>query len=188
MKDDGHTILFMSLFGTLGTPGTEKRRRILQEDGSTTTVTFKYPEIEHNNYSIRDSVDDHNRRRMFPVDIEEQWRIHRWPNRVAAFILAITEINVNYVNHHVYKEELMEQIKFIYKMADELIRNEHYNSERIQNPRATRCLIIASHHKDISLPEFQKFHEGKIVDAKSRWPQWKCKKARDCIKNVLLDL
>ena len=137
-------------------------------------MSFKYPEVVHNHYTYKDSVDNHNIRRMFPVAIEKQWRTNMWPNRPFAFLLAVTEVNCNLVNHHIYKVPSMEQIRFRYQVANQLIQNEYYNRKKT-NKRAKRVQVIVNRHKHVSLPVYKNFKESKIVDTKSRWPQWKCK-------------
>ena len=40
------------------------------------------------------AVDDHNNLRHSGVSFEETWATKRWENRVFAFLLAITEVNM----------------------------------------------------------------------------------------------
>ena len=70
-----------------------KKNRSWKEDGVTKTTKFKYPEVVHNHYKYWHMVDDHNVRRQSPISIEESWATCRWPNRVFAFILGVSEAN-----------------------------------------------------------------------------------------------
>ena len=92
MRDVDYTMRLMTTYGQLmPTAEAEDKRRTLQ-DGS--VATFKYTEPFNNHYLYRHAVDDHNNLRHAGISIEETWLTHRWENRVFAFILLITEVNI----------------------------------------------------------------------------------------------
>ena len=123
MKEPDYVLLFMTSYGVEGRQGPEQVRAV-QDDGVTRKVRFQYPEVCANHYNYRDSVDNHNSRRMHPISIEEQWRTQRWPNKVFQFLLGITEVNCNLVNWAYFGAELLGQVDFRYYQATvALIKN-----------------------------------------------------------------
>ena len=57
--------------------------------------SFWYPEVIHNHFKYRHVVDDYNANRHYPISFEVVWGTKWWPNRVFAFLLAISEVNTN---------------------------------------------------------------------------------------------
>ena len=55
---------------------------------------FKYLKPYSDHYKYRHMVDDHNNLRHSATSFEDTWATHRWPNRVFAFLLAVTEVNI----------------------------------------------------------------------------------------------
>jgi len=78
MKEPDYCLLFMTRYGSENQQGKEQSRA--DEEGVVSQVRFKYPEVCYNHYAYRDSVDNHNGRRMYPIALEEQWKTQRWPN------------------------------------------------------------------------------------------------------------
>ena len=90
MKEPDYVMMLMSTYGTLNHQGEDKH-------GQTNTgrITFKYPEVVHNHYKYRDSVDCHNARRQSPIALEMTWATKRWANRVFGYLIATSEVNAN---------------------------------------------------------------------------------------------
>jgi hypothetical protein len=93
MKEPDYVMTLMSTYGTLGRKGKETERIVL-ENSIWQKIKFQYPEVIHNHFKYRHMVDDHNNRRHSPISFETNWATKRWENRVFAFILSITEVNV----------------------------------------------------------------------------------------------
>ena len=56
---------------------------------------FHYPEVIHNHFTFRHTVDDHNGKRHSPICLEYVWATKRWAHRPFSFLLAISEVNTN---------------------------------------------------------------------------------------------
>ena len=93
MKEPDYVMSLMSTYGTNRRDGYKETRRDWKENGATKNKSFVYPEVVHNHFKHRHAVDDHNARRHSPISIEVIWATKRWPNRVFAFLLSITEVN-----------------------------------------------------------------------------------------------
>jgi Transposase IS4 len=93
MQDVGYVTMFMSTYGTLEKKGKETRRFIMTQ-GTTENKEFQYPEGIANHYKYRGLVDSHNTKRHAPISLETTWATKAWTNRVFAFLLAVTEVNV----------------------------------------------------------------------------------------------
>ena len=76
MKEPDYVLLFMTTYGT-----GERLGQLQKRKHKGTSYQFQYPEVCHMHYSNRDSVDNHNSRRMSPIAIEEQLKTTRWPMR-----------------------------------------------------------------------------------------------------------
>ena len=120
MKEPDYVMMLMTTYGTLERHGEEKQRNV---DGC--QVTFAYPEVVKNHYTYHHAVDDHNSRRQYQISIERTWETRYWPNRVFAFLLAVTEVNVYLAMTNIYGEPAMKQIQFRQKLAQELMDNTY---------------------------------------------------------------
>ena len=67
----------------------------MDSDGTKKTTKFNYPEVVGNHFLFQHSVDDHNNKRHSPISLEVVRGTKYWPNHVFAFLLAVTEVNVN---------------------------------------------------------------------------------------------
>ena len=54
-----------------------------------------YPEIIHNHFKYRHTVDDHNGKRYSPKCLEYVWTTERWTYWLFSFLLAFSEVNTN---------------------------------------------------------------------------------------------
>ena len=134
----------------------------------------KFPEVIGNHFLFRHSVDDHNNKRHSPISIEEIWATKWWPNRVFAFLLAVTEVNVSLGMVEFCDNAPTSQIEFRKKLADVLINNEYFNEEDDTTPVKKAKKQRTSVHSYCTLPKGKKFQEGQMVEAKSAYPQHKC--------------
>ena len=57
-----------------------------------------------------------------------------WPNQVFAFLLSITEVNINLATTYLSGQQQMGQIDFCKKLAKTLIFNTHYNEDDDKTP------------------------------------------------------
>ena len=162
----------MTSYGVEGRQGPEQVRAI-QDSGTTRKVRFKYPEVCANHYSYRDSVDNHNGRRMHPIAIEEQWKTQRWPNKVFQFLIAITEVNCNLINLAYFGAELLGQVEFRHQLADKLINNPYVAMGETQN-RRREAAATEKEHSLVSLPQYRTFRKTRIRKCKTKYIQLKC--------------
>ena len=122
MKEPDYVLLFMSTYGSSVRVGRTLKRG---------AFTFKYPEVAYMHYTHRDSVDNHNSRRMYPIALEEEIGTSRWAFLVFTFLLAVTDVNVNLLNAGVFGGELEDQVNHRFNLADELIKNPYIGHEGV---------------------------------------------------------
>ena len=87
-----------------------------------------YTEVIHNHYKFWHAVDDHNAKRHSPISLEVVW-VTKWPNRVFAFILSVTEVNAMLAYKHFCKEEFDGMLGFRKLLAEALVCNPYYKEE-----------------------------------------------------------
>ena len=66
--------------------------------------------------------------------MEVVWAMKYWPNHVFAFLLCITEVNVNLAATYFCAQEQMSQIEFHKLLVKTLLYNNHYNDETDETP------------------------------------------------------
>ena len=172
MKEPDYVLLFMTTYGREGRQGPEQLRKV-EDGGVMRRVKFQYPEVCANHYAYRDSVDNHNSRRMYPIAIEEQWRTQRWPNRVFQFLLGVTEVNCNLLSASYFGSELKEQVAFRYELGDELINNP-YGTAQESRKRRREVTGIDRNHSLTSLPPYKTFTKTRMRDCKTKYIQLRC--------------
>ena len=170
MKEPDYVMSIMSTYGTNQQMGKETQRELVGGERK----KFFYPEVIGNHFLFRHSVDDHNNKRHSPISIEEIWATKWWPNRVFAFLLAVTEVNVSLGMVEFCDNAPTSQIEFRKKLADVLINNEYFNEEDDTTPVKKAKKQRTSVHSYCTLPKGKKFQEGRMVEAKSAYPQHKC--------------
>lgn len=83
------------VFATCGTTiPQEVSKMALRKLDSGAEVRFRHCGVFVNHCVFRHAVDDHNRLRHADLSLECTWKISHWENRVFAFMLAISEVNV----------------------------------------------------------------------------------------------
>ena len=96
IKEPDYTMKTMITYSGLTEVDRQKEslRNFKGADGTNKMVMFKDAE-PFANYSIyRHTVDDHNNLSHVVPSIEGTWITHCWDNRVFAFLLVATEVNV----------------------------------------------------------------------------------------------
>ena len=78
-----------------------------------------------------------------------------WPNHVFAFLLSITEVNINLAVTY-FSGQQMGQIEFQKLLVETLIFNTHYNEEKDKTPDK-KCKQQEYGHGFITLPMSKKF-------------------------------
>ena len=160
MKEPDYFMSLMSSYGTNQRMGKETHRK-WRSGGSTQQITFQYPKVVCNHFLYMHAVDDHNRKRHSPISLEVVWGTKWWPNRVFAFLLAVTEVNVNLAMTYFLGQEVTGQIAFRIKLAHTLIHNRYYNDEEDMSPviRSKRQQRVPGHatHELLTLAKRKKF-------------------------------
>ncbi|KAG7340825.1 transposase IS4 [Nitzschia inconspicua] len=127
MKDTAeHTIKLISTYGSLvSSPDAPERIRLV--DGE--QKRFKYTEPFEDYFLYQDAVHYHSHLRLSNMSLEETWVTDRWEDRVFAFILAITEVNIylglRYFVWQCNNKVPMTFFNFKRKLAMALIHNDH---------------------------------------------------------------
>ena len=170
MKEPDYVMSLMSSYGTCGRHGDDKNREYTQNRRKR-RKTFKYPEVVHNHYQYRHVVDDHNARRHSPISLEATWGTSWWPNRVFAFLLAVTEVNVHLAEGYFYNKTNQSMLDFRKDLAKALINNDYFRpQESVENRRRE----LRNSHELMTLSRFRKFSGTRVVKSKSAYPQASC--------------
>ena len=174
MKEPDYTMMLMSTYGTNSTTNTKRSQREFKDSqGQTRKEVIAYPEVVHNHYLYRHSVDDHNNRRHSPIGLEEVWGTKDWEHRVFAFILAVTEVNVKLAMEHFYHHDKMSQLDFRKQLAKALIYNDYMEADSPKKKRKAATSDTQEHSLQ-QLPIHTKFLGARIVSATSEYLQKKC--------------
>ena len=123
-----------------------------------------------NHFLFRHSVDDHNNKRHSPISIEEIWATKWWPNRVFAFLLAVTEVNVSLGMVEFCDNAPTSQIEFRKKLADVLINNEYFNEEDNTTPVKKANKQRTSVHSYCMLPKGKNFKKDEWSKRRAHIP------------------
>ena len=84
LKEPDYVMLIMSMYGTMSELGEDRKRHVMV-NGVQQVHTFKYPEVVHNHYRYRDTINNHNSLQMHPLSMEETWMTACWPHHVFCF-------------------------------------------------------------------------------------------------------
>jgi hypothetical protein len=183
MKDPDYVTTIMSTFGTLEASG-KVTSRIVMDGRVKRTKPLTYTEVIHNHYKYRHAVDDHNGKRHSPISLETVWGTKWWPNRVFAFLLAITEVNCRLAMISFYSAETTSTLEFRKKFAKALIDNSYLEDEEQEKLRRSPRNVLPKEHGVFRLPLGKKFSGAQVVDSVSKAPQCRCvgckKKVRTC--------
>ena len=123
--------------------------------GGARSISFRYPEVVHNHFLYHHAVDDHNGMRHSPISLEVVWATKRWPNRVFAFLMSITEVNC-YLAKSYFTRKSESMLDFQKSLSHQLIENDYFDQEaESQCHRSTRIQERIGHGLR-SLPPFKK--------------------------------
>ena len=185
MKEPDYCMKLMSTYGGLTT---------LPEEPDVTRVEngekkiFKYTKNFSFHFRYRHMVDDHNNLRHSTPSFEDTWKTNRWENRVFAFLLAITEVNIYlYLRWKIWRNVDEENVptlhQFRKRLAFALIDNQYIIVEKAE--AAVTRSTKPSDHKLRRCPNFAKtYMDGRwILSAKSMYQQYRCR-GRGCKKMV----
>jgi hypothetical protein len=144
MKEPDYVMSLMSSYGTLEpVEGARTSRNYKNERGESVRKNFNYTEIIYNHYKFRHAVDDHNSERHQPISLEVIWATHWWPNRVMAFFIAVTEVNVKLASEYFCGHPTLSMLPFRRLLAKSLIFNEEITNSISRTPRMlTRTRVI----------------------------------------------
>ena len=157
MKEPDYVMLLMSTYGTNARNGYKETRREWKDNGVIRMKSFRYPEVVHNHFQNRHSVDDHNAKRHSPISIEVVWTTKRWSNRVFAFLLSITEVNCFLAESYFTSRKTESMMDFRKDLAHQLIENKYLVQEiRSDHHRSVRIQQGIGHGL-LSLPPFNFF-------------------------------
>ena len=178
MKESDYVMSLMSTYGTNERCGREVCHN-WKENGVKKSTTFQYPKVVDNHFKYRHYVDDHNGKRHSPISMEVVWATKRWPNRVFAFLLSISEVNCWLAETQFTSWRTDSMLSYRKMLAYELIEIAYIKREEIQeqlsrSPRRSKQLLEETGHGLVSVPPNKKFKDGRLVSSKSRYPQHKC--------------
>ena len=102
------------------------------------------------------------------------WSTKRWPNRVFAFLLSITEVNCFLAESYFTSRTTESMMDFRKDLAHQLIKNK-YLAQEIRSDCCQSVRIQQGITQGLlSLPPFKNFLNGWMVNSKSCYPQKKC--------------
>ena len=176
MKEPDYVMKLMATYGSLTYHDDEKENvRIVNNE----THKFKYKKPFSDHFKYRHSVDDHNNLRHSSPSLEETWVTFRWVNRVFAFLLAVTEVNLYlYLRYTVWKnstEEMPTLHQFRKRLAFALIENKWIVKEDEEVKRRSKRKGHQHEHRTCPV-HARAFVCGKWdCTAKSKYQQHICK-------------
>ena len=101
MKEPDYGMSLMTKYGTTELMG-DVRPHAYEIDCVKRRNTILYPEVVYNHFQFRYAVYANNGILMFPLALEETWKMVRWPNRTFQFLLAVTKTNCRLAIFHLY--------------------------------------------------------------------------------------
>ena len=174
MKESKYVMSLMSTYGTLEEIADGATiRRIENNNAPPTTIRFNYTELFYKHFKYRHAVDDHNNNRHQPVSLEQIWATQRWSNRVFAFFLAITEVNIKYCCEYFFHFEQLSMISFRKLLAEALIKNSVFK-EMVNCSRTYAFRDLLTHHVLLTVESYKRWDGAKWIISNTRWPQRNC--------------
>ena len=197
LKEPDYISSMMSTYGSIFQTGRNTTRNdTLRGTAGFQAFRFKYNDVFDNHFLYRHIVDDHNHLRHLIPSIEQTWSTCHWPNRVFAFLLAITEVNMfKAMTYFIWTPlGMLDTPKDLHTfrkyLAFELINNP-YIEESIdvagegETRRKSRRLVSKKDHCLETAPFFaENFVAGKLkCTSPSQYAKHRCK-TRGCKKRV----
>ena len=127
--------------------------------GEARSTSFRYPEVVHNHFLYRHAVDDHNGKQHSPISLEGVWATKRWPNRVFAFLMSITEVNCYLAESYFTSRKSNSMLDFRKSLLHQLIENEYFDQEAESQLRRSSRIQEGIGHGLMSLPLYKIFWE-----------------------------
>ena len=184
MKEPEYTMKLMATYGSLTYYPEEKIQNRHVADNK---HQFRYAKPFSDHFKYRHLVDDHNNLRHSSPSFEDTWVTHRWPNRVFAFLLAVTEVNLYlWLRFKVWSksnEQAPTLHQFRKQLAFALINNKYIKRDEEEKRVSTRS-SKKSHEFRTCPNHARKFEHGKWdLSAKAKYQQHVCKSA-NCHKQT----
>ena len=136
----------------------------------------------------RHCIDDHNNLRHQTPSFEETWKTHRWPCRVFAFLLAVTEVNIYHSFRYFVWKQSVEECESLHtfrkRLALALINNHYIQGETVKESGKRKSRGVDEHKLVSAPPHAKKFLRGKwVCTNKSPYQQYHCR-SPNCTKQV----
>ena len=157
MKELDYVMSLMSTYRINAWDGYKEMQHEWQDNGTTRTKSFCYPEVVHNHFQIWHSVDDHNAKQHSPISIEVVWATKRWPNHVFDFLLSITEVKCFLAESYFTSRKTESMIDFRKDLAHQLIENKYLAQEIRPDHHQLVRIQLGISHRLLSLPPFKFF-------------------------------
>ena len=143
-------------------------------------ISSKYTKPFDWHFRYRHCVDDHNNLRHSLPSIEDTWVTQRWENRVFAFLLAISEVNLYLTLKHFcytnnYSANFPKYIPFRRKFAWMLIDNEYLpEHERVD---VDTTILPETEHKVETAPDHASEYRNRrwLCESTKKYQQYTCK-------------
>ncbi len=168
MKEPDYVMKIMGTGGSLVTEGCKETRRKWTDGNESHSKTFTYTRPFHWHFCYGHIVDDHNNLRHSLPSIEDTWRTDRWPARVFAFLLSVSEVNIYLVMRRFVWDDSTTPtyLNFQRMLAWELINNPLI---QIEKERAeTNIRRLRSSHKLATAPRHANRWNGRGWEKKSK--------------------
>ncbi len=172
LKEPDYVMSLMATYGTDQEMGEDAKRTITTNTGQTVDIPFKYKELFYYHFKYRNAVDQHNQNRHKPLSLEEIWATIRWPNRVFAFLLSITEVNVKVAAEYFGKKEKLPMLHVRRLIAEALINNTALIADRENEAMNLRPVLVQ--HTLETFPFFKRWDGRRFVPANTQFPQKLC--------------
>lgn len=186
MKEPDYVMSIMTSYGTTEEIAEGTTQRDYKDDnGEPVRKKFKYTEIIYNHFKYRHAVDDHNNKRHQPISFEEIWATKWWPNRVFAFFLAITEVNIKLVMENILGSKVTSMLQFRRRFAKVLIHNSYIVSKKQSSPRRSPR-NRSSEHRLETVDPFTRWDGYKWSPALSQYPQRKCNECKRKVRTYCI--
>ena len=137
------------------------------DNNTRTTIRLKYTEVVGNHFAYRGTVDDHKNSKRHVcgtkngLSLDDSWMTNKWENKVFAFILVITEVNV-YLAMQYFTEKDNNQLEFWKKISHNMVYNASGEVQEDQRRIKSRMLTRSQdQHNLIVVPAFSCFMHRK---------------------------
>ena len=155
MKEPDYVMSLMSTYGTNNRDNGKETRRNWKVGGEARSTLFRYPEAVHNHFLYRHAVDAHNGKRHSPISLEVVWATKRWPNRVFAFLMSVTEVNCYLAESYFTSRKSNSMLDFQKSLSHQLIENEYFDQEAESQHRRSTRIQEGIEHRLMSLPPYK---------------------------------